>query len=545
MFTILPPDQGGSWTVSATDAPRQRALLTAKQTLLAATSSGRLDIALADAKKTVLKNAGKETLREQAKQTSSAATSGGRLKKAMDNVNEGKADEIDAALARAKQTLLTAASSGRLDIALADVKKTVLKNAGKEMLQKQAKQTLSAATSGGGFTILPPGQGGTWTVTDAPREKAKQTLFAGTSAGQLEEAMVNLKKGKAVIGFMEADEETRAGLLEEALASVEKSKADDTQALRDQAKQTSIRDVRESFDPPVRRAPRALAPESLRVVLVGCARDCGAYMQPVFRNISRIINMPCISEWKMVLFENDSKDETLAMLKEFQQIAKERMVVLCEKDLDNRYGYKTERMSYARNCIMEEIEGELGDFDILINIDMDDACSMELQTESLSSALQLVHTGEWGCVSFGRKQYYDMWAWRSAAVSTENCWADDPHYESMSNHARVQGVIRPAIEAALAQQQAGAPLEVDSAFGGFAVYSASAIRGCRYHHFDDAGEFDCEHVAFHRHMKANGARIGVLPDHLFDKYSNSLDVKPVSQIVLNDWCEAVANSAKR
>lgn len=54
------------------------------------------------------------------------------------------------------------------------------------------------------------------------------------------------------------------------------------------------------------------------------------------------------------------------------------------------------------------------------------------------------------------------------------------------------------------------PIEVDSCFGGIAIYRNSMIQNCQYHYRQTKAPHvvDCEHVLFHQCMKdINKARI--------------------------------------
>jgi len=190
-----------------TEALRQQA----KQTLLDATSSGKLDAALsrvADSKKTQQDgDVNTEALRQQAKQTLLDATSNGQLDAALSRVKESKtqgASDADALRMQAKQTLLEATANGKLDAALGRLKdtKTDAPASDYEALRLQAKQTLLEATSNGkldkalGRLSESKGQGG-GEDTEALRKQAKQTLLAATESGKLDTALTKLKDSKA------------------------------------------------------------------------------------------------------------------------------------------------------------------------------------------------------------------------------------------------------------------------------------------------------------------------------------------------------------
>jgi len=186
-----------------------------------------------------------EALRQQAKQTLLQATSSGKLDSALAKAKESKGPtgpeevmpDVEALRQQAKQTLLEATSSGKLDVALSKVKDSqAAPGSGAalapdtEALRQQAKNTLLAATNDGTLDVAlgklkdtkaVPGDG---PDTEALRQQAKQTLLEATNSGKLDTALAKLKDSKAEPG---------TGQEGSALAP-------DTEALRQQAKQTLL-----------------------------------------------------------------------------------------------------------------------------------------------------------------------------------------------------------------------------------------------------------------------------------------------------------------
>ncbi|HEY1803077.1 MAG TPA: hypothetical protein VGG45_01225 [Terracidiphilus sp.] len=54
-------------------------------------------------------------------------------------------------------------------------------------------------------------------------------------------------------------------------------------------------------------------------------------------------------------------------------------------------------------------------------------------------------------------------------------------------------------------------IEVDSAFGGLAVYRRDALSGVKYVGLGEARHEVCEHVSLHRQIKSAGRRIFINP----------------------------------
>jgi hypothetical protein len=173
-----------------TDALREQA----KQTLLEATSSGKLDAALKHAKGTNAQSANTEVLREQAKQTLLEATSSGKLDAALKNVKGAKSnvseERLDSLRTQAKQTLLQATSSGQLDAALKNV--------------RGAKSNVSEEDD-----------------TEALRQQAQQTLLRATETGHLDEALRKVKAAQEADEKTEADEQSSQPVAQKTLSQIE------------------------------------------------------------------------------------------------------------------------------------------------------------------------------------------------------------------------------------------------------------------------------------------------------------------------------------
>jgi hypothetical protein len=213
--------------------------LQAKATLLDATSSGRLDSALTNLKKS--KGAAPEVvtddLRQQAKATLLEATESGRLDEALASLKKAKTDlsPADQLRLQAKSTLLDATKSGALDKALAAVKSdptaraamrnetksalvsaarngllnSVLAGIGikpsadqKEQVRLQARMLLvSSAKDGSLSDALGSVSGGSTSSAEieALRQQAMESLWDATSNGKLDSVLCTVKSGIPIL----------------------------------------------------------------------------------------------------------------------------------------------------------------------------------------------------------------------------------------------------------------------------------------------------------------------------------------------------------
>jgi len=226
----------------------------AKLTLIDASSSGRLDAALASMKQAKSQARPRtEELRQQARQSLLEASSSGRFDAALANMKKMRSQALpqtEELREQAKQILLEATSSGRLDVALSSIQKSKSQSQTEE-LRQQAKQTLLEATSSGRLdaALANVQQSKSESQTEALRQNAKRTLVDATSSGRLDAVLADVKQSKsesmtedfrrqAKQALLEA---TSSGQLNAALASVKQAKSESqTEDLRQQAKQTLL-----------------------------------------------------------------------------------------------------------------------------------------------------------------------------------------------------------------------------------------------------------------------------------------------------------------
>lgn len=248
-----------------------------------------------------------------------------------------------------------------------------------------------------------------------------------------------------------------------------------------------------------------------KAVICGCARDIAEYLP---KSIEKIVEIGgYFSEYKIVIYENDSKDNTLEILKSYKE--KLPIHIITETGIDTKYKVRAHRIGYCRNKIIEYINSSLLDTfkpDYYINIDLDNIC-IDLDTSSIP---ELLEDNSWWDAVFANTnhkpgEYYDFWALRTEK-NQENFWSRYYKREyKLSNFFNKVAHIKyfPKSEG---------PYKVLSAFSGFGIYKIDKIKDCKYDGrwknkkgLRDIPQ-DCEHVAFHRDMREkNNARLFLIP----------------------------------
>jgi hypothetical protein len=261
-----------------------------------------------------------------------------------------------------------------------------------------------------------------------------------------------------------------------------------------------------------------------KIVIGGCAYNCGKYIDKVFENILKIISL--YNDYLIIIAYDKSSDDTLEKLELWQHSLKKMIILKGEKTSNIR----TENLSIARNKILNTIRREyyFDHFKHFIILDLDNVCSSPININLLSFYLK--KDSEWDALSFNRPKYYDIWA-----------LSYDPFIISVFHWTENKvDYIRQDIESKLKNRTE--LFECYSAFNGFAIYKSKIFIKSYYEwRFSETFKFitpkmltkhqqafptfiklktdnrmDCEHRFFHflAHFNLN-ARIRISPQFLF------------------------------
>ena len=204
-----------------------------------------------------------------------------------------------------------------------------------------------------------------------------------------------------------------------------------------------------------------------KAVVCGCCRSIEKNARLVLSDMHRIGKL--FSSYIIIIYENDSIDRTLAILKSDKS---KNVIVITEQNVP---GNRATRLAHGRNAILKTVMKQYSHFDWMIVMDMDYTESIPIK--GIKKAIDSHKTIKWsGCTATSSK-YYDYWALRYASVGlTSDCW----------QHNKILFIPwdlwQPTQEIT----------KVGSAFNGLAIYVIQDIikKECVY-----KGN-TCEHVAF-------------------------------------------------
>jgi glycosyltransferase involved in cell wall biosynthesis len=239
------------------------------------------------------------------------------------------------------------------------------------------------------------------------------------------------------------------------------------------------------------------------ISICALARDCQKNLKKNIRKIDKL--RLHFAESEVVIFENDSKDKSLAILESWAQKSN-NVIIKSEKYRDvtipeNSFGAnpyysksRIEKMSFYRNKYLEIINSNKFSRDYVIVMDLDIA---DFSIDGIAHSFGV--NQDWSCITSNgtslsktlKKQYHDTFA------LVEKGYQALPMTEEVINENRRK----------FAFMKTGMPLlAVDSAFGGLAIYDWDYLNGKYYsciNNADQRVQVLCEHISLNKQLGGN------------------------------------------
>lgn len=251
------------------------------------------------------------------------------------------------------------------------------------------------------------------------------------------------------------------------------------------------------------------------VLVVGVVRNCSPHLRGDVERLRSALKSFANVRWLMI--ESDSEDDSVAILAQLAgEVPSFRFISLGR--LQERMPLRTQRIAHCRNVYIEEIkqDPEYAECAYVIVSDFDGVNTLIGEREILSCWQRQ----DWDvCTANQRGPYYDIWALRHDDWCPNDCWRQRRFLR------RFDGDDDATLRAAVYAKMITIPpdedwIEVDSAFGGLAIYRRQAIIQGRYVGVTRSGEQTCEHVAFHQDLKRNDCRIFINPKLINAAYTD-------------------------
>lgn len=229
-----------------------------------------------------------------------------------------------------------------------------------------------------------------------------------------------------------------------------------------------------------------------KIVIAGLARNVSWAVDRTMQKLLEIGGM--FKEFKIVVYENDSKDKTRALLAGYEQVE----FVPCSKDdncilneeLPSNYGLiskkRMQEMAKMRNKVLKHIKKNYSDYDYMMVVDFDLDGPISPEGMATCFAFQDWNAMAANGIMLNRKSIYDTIEYVPVDKKAKPLGKDSFTFQ------------RPQFF------RGQPPQHVKSAFGGCVIYRLKPLidEDIEYHVPDDF--VVSEHVAFHLEMIQNG-----------------------------------------
>jgi hypothetical protein len=208
--------------------------------------------------------------------------------------------------------------------------------------------------------------------------------------------------------------------------------------------------------------------------------------------------------------ESDSQDNTLHLLDKLKEKISDFSYVSLGK-IEEVIPDRIARIAYCRNVYIEELRNRLytEDTEFTVVADMD-GINSKLSRTGVESCFILEN---WSvCTANQRGPYYDIYALRARNWNLQNLPESYQHHlEKYRFHAIAfyLSVVRKMFK-----YRGKNPIEVESAFGGIAIYKTDVLRNFKYSETNQQGTIECEHVGLHRAIREDGGKIIINPNFI-------------------------------
>lgn len=256
---------------------------------------------------------------------------------------------------------------------------------------------------------------------------------------------------------------------------------------------------------PRQNSVSTIADTTEAIIIVGIVRNIASTMTKDMRRLASAFSQFEKIDWFVV--ESGSTDKSSELLEEIsKRDFNFKFVGLTSDETLSR----TENMALARNVYLDYLRRNdlfkkyrfvvIADFNNLNN---------RVDTSAVLSCFEQL---SWDVVTANQSgKYYDIWALRHTIWSPNDCWEQHAFFRKYTKFP--ERAVTFSLRARMLKIPRDSEwINVDSAFGGLAIYKSSLFSStAKYAGKTDSGKRICEHVPFHEALVASGAQIFINP----------------------------------
>ena len=216
-------------------------------------------------------------------------------------------------------------------------------------------------------------------------------------------------------------------------------------------------------------------------------KDNSKYIELFKKKINEMYKLKKLKLLKIIIYENDSYDDTLKKLKLWKN---NDLVIITEKNIHK--GGRIENISYGRNKLLKYIKNKKYNPDYLIMIDTDDV--IQYFSPKLLDNIPLIKE-DWAMLGGNSYIYYDLFAFRLGKK-----YNDELDYLKVGKNNKFKNYyFKIPLSSKL--------IQVESCFNGIGIYKYNIIKDLKYKGNDRL----CEHVFLHKSILKNNGKIFIYP----------------------------------
>jgi len=261
------------------------------------------------------------------------------------------------------------------------------------------------------------------------------------------------------------------------------------------------------------------------VLIIGCLRNGEKYIHSSLAKIKKAFSR--FQNIHFLIIESDSIDETKKTLESIK-LDIQTLDYISLGSLEKNIPLRTERMAYCRNIAhkiaLEDVRYLTCSYIVVVDFDVVDM----LSESGVNSCWN--ESNSWSVVTANQSgPYYDIWALRHPIWQPNDCWEQ---YEFLKAFNQL-GADFSAVYSKMIQIKEENPwIEVESAFGGLAIYKRQAFSVGSYVGINpnNAHFHICEHVSFHEKIRKQGHKIFINPRLVNTSYTDhTMHMKPIKK----------------
>lgn len=246
---------------------------------------------------------------------------------------------------------------------------------------------------------------------------------------------------------------------------------------------------------------------SQHILVVGTIRNGAQTLSKELMQLQQALkNCPKVS---FLIIESDSTDQTVAVLEQLK-LTFPTLDYQSLGTLKETIPKRTARIAHCRNAYLQALETQVvyQDVDYVLMSDLD-GMNTHLTPAGIASCWEME---DWAvCTANQMGLYYDLWALRHPLICPNDCWKVYEYLVKETGLSPSKARIKAVYSQMFDLPSHAKPIEVESAFGGLAIYRKETLLGLRYNGLDKSGNEFCEHISLHQQIRAKGGRIILNP----------------------------------